>query len=259
MTQVIMQTWEKALKFQFGPKLETWGRFGSQVSDVLKTVAQRAYATLSVSKEEEIRAWWRVQQEEKRVFWTRRGYSDAQHGNDGYPHHGTCYCAWCKAYWAGHVRFQHGEAQEVTAYQVDLSPLGFLSPPPRKEVVTRAVKSLAQTKKETKSKDVVIQTHPAMFSTVNSFPTLGMGKNIFSEEQRIDNVSSETSKSLQPQGEWQLPQEKKVKPVVKKKERKGAVVQRLKAVKGTGKTLKKKKLSSAVKRRPKSSKMLLSA
>lgn len=257
MTQAILQTWEKTFKYQFVTRMETLARFRNQLSDVLKTIAQRAYTSLSVNKEEEIRAWWRVQQEEKRVFWTRRGYSDAQHGTNGYPHHGTCYCAWCQAYWAGYGRFQHGEAQEANLYAIELSPLGFLSPPPRKEIISRAAKSLAHAKKQKVNQDVVIQIHPAMSSA--SFDALTVGAGTLFPEPGLTLPTSKVSQGLQPQGQWELPTQRIVKTVSSKKTRRTSTARITKFSKTSQLETNVKRATPTTTQHSKQSKILMSA
>lgn len=257
MTQAILQTWEKTFRYQVVTRMQTWGRFGSHLSDVLRTVAQRAYTSLSVNKEEEIRAWWRVQQEEKQVFWTRRGYSDAQHGNNGYPHHGTCYCALCQAYWAGYFRFQHGESQEVTRHPIQLSPLGYLSPPPRKEVLSRAAKSLAHAKKAKATLDVVIQTHPGMF--LASFDKMRAEFNNRSPETISSLLYSMGSSDVQSQGQWELPFYKKVDTLQTKKPWDKAITQFTKSAKVSRSGIKKKQTTPTSKGPSKQSKLSMSA
>ncbi len=143
MTHVFIENWERSIKSQWYPRLQTWGRQSQQVSAAIWSWTRRAYAYLITTKEEELRAWWRVQQDERRIYWTRRGYADAKHGTRGYPHHGSCYCAWCQAYWSGFFRYEHGGQQRMQLEAPNKgNSLGFLSPPPRRDVLTRVAKAI---------------------------------------------------------------------------------------------------------------------
>ena len=123
-------------------QIEPWHRFYRGVSSALQKMADRVDRALFVTREGEIRAFWRAQEASQRSYWARRGYTDAQTGHTGYPHHGGCQCTWCGAYWVGYRRYlrhenppvpkQHaagpGAFPNPTVRNLILNPAGLRSP-----------------------------------------------------------------------------------------------------------------------------------
>ena len=129
----IGRSWKRLVLAWWHQRRRAGARFRQQISTALWMAALRIDTALRVSKEEQIRAWWRVHQAERGAYWARRGYTDAQLGTNGYPHHGECACACCDAYWSGYT--QYGRGGEPSARRASL--LGLLSPPPREELFWR--------------------------------------------------------------------------------------------------------------------------
>lgn len=125
--QEIRKGWKtQAIPWRTGG-LRVPGHFTQRISTTVWMMAQRMTLSLRVSKEEEIRAWWRAHQAEKSAYWARRGSTDARLGLQGYPHHGDCGCACCQAYWSGHTRY--GKWEQPPGLRT--GHLGLLDPPPR--------------------------------------------------------------------------------------------------------------------------------
>ena len=129
-----------------------WDHLRQQLFTAIEDVAQRVDKALFTSKEkeEEIRAFWRARQVGQATYWARRGYTDAQTGYNGYPHHGSCHCAWCRAYWTGFRRYLREEKPPAPPahYVVKLSRArersqGFISKHTARARIAQAVKANA--------------------------------------------------------------------------------------------------------------------